>query len=151
MSRTQTICVTPKSRPALTITPLLFQHAALNQPPSFSESLSGLIERVTYFNEENGYAGLHAWGWSFLNVSLLNSQLVLEDHYGVPANALAGTAVNEWLDAKLEACQKYLRIIREVREGAPRKSGQTRFEVLGRGAGRPNCLDKRTDCGKFPK
>jgi exodeoxyribonuclease V alpha subunit len=28
------------------------------QPTAFAESLSGLIERVTFFNEENGFAVL---------------------------------------------------------------------------------------------
>jgi len=29
--------------------------------------------------------------------------LVLEDHYGLPPNALAATAINDWLDHKLAA------------------------------------------------
>jgi exodeoxyribonuclease V alpha subunit len=44
-------CLHQQSRPEL--------HGLHNQPPAqHAESLSGLIERVTFFNEENGYAVL---------------------------------------------------------------------------------------------
>ena len=44
-------CLHQQSRPEL--------HGLHNQPPAkHAESLSGLIERVTFFNEENGWAVL---------------------------------------------------------------------------------------------